>query len=196
MQATDALIIVDVQNDFCPGGSLPVENGDAVVPVLNRYIEQFKAAGLPIIATRDWHPPKTTHFSTYGGPWPPHCIQGTAGACFHAELALPANVTIISKGAAAEADDYSGFQAVSSEGVRLADLLRGLGVERLFVGGLATDYCVKHTVLDGLSEGFKVILLEDAIRGVNLKPDDSQQAVEAMVRAGAVPIREVAPPNG
>jgi nicotinamidase/pyrazinamidase len=196
MQEKDALIIVDVQNDFCPGGSLPVENGDAVVPVLNRYIEQFTAAGLPIVATRDWHPAKTTHFSTCGGPWPPHCIQGTAGASFHAQLALPDNVIIVSKGAATDADDYSGFQAVSGEGVALADLLRSRGVERIFVGGLATDYCVKHTVLDALREGFKVILLEDGIRGVNLKPGDSRQAVEEMVRAGAVPSHAIAPANG
>jgi nicotinamidase/pyrazinamidase len=192
MQEKDALIIVDVQNDFCPGGLLPVKDGDAVVPVLNRYIEQFTAAGLPVFATRDWHPTRTTHFITNGGPWPPHCIQGTPGASFHPQLALPNNVIIVSKGAAVDADDYSGFQAVSAEGVSLADLLHSRGVERIFVGGLATDYCVKHTVLDGLREGFKVILLEDAIRGVNLNPDDSRQALEEMMRAGAVPRHEVA----
>jgi nicotinamidase/pyrazinamidase len=196
MQQNDALIIVDLQNDFCPGGSLPVANGDAVVPVLNRYIEQFTAAGFPVIATRDWHPAKTSHFREYGGLWPPHCVQGTAGASFHADLRLSDNVIIVSKGAAADADDYSAFQAVSSDGVALADLLRGRGVARLFVGGLATDYCVKQTVLDALRLGFKVVLIEDGIRGVDLKPGDSRQAVEEMVRAGAMLSHEVARVHG
>jgi nicotinamidase/pyrazinamidase len=192
MQEKDALIIVDVQNDFCPGGSLPVQNGDAVVPVLNRYIEQFTAAGLPIVATRDWHPVKTTHFKEYGGIWPPHCIQGTTGAAFHAELRLSHNVIIVSKGAAPDSNDYSGFQAMSSDGVMLADLLRSRSVTRLFVGGLATDYCVKQTVVDALTSGFKVVLIEDGIRGVNLAPDDSRHAVDEMLRAGAVLSREIA----
>jgi nicotinamidase/pyrazinamidase len=191
MQEKDALIIVDVQNDFCPGGSLPVANGDAVVPVLNRYIEQFATAGLPVIATRDWHPTKTSHFSTYGGAWPPHCVQGTPGARFHSELKLPETAIIVSKGTAADADDYSGFQAVNSQGVPMAELLRSRGVERVYVGGLATDYCVKHTVLDALRSGFKVVLIEDGIRGVNLQPDDSLKAIEEMLHAGAVPTREV-----
>ena len=185
MQTKDALIIVDVQNDFCPGGSLPVSEGDKIVPVLNRYIENFTKAGLAVFATRDWHPERTSHFNTDGGPWPPHCIRGTEGAKFHASLALGSNVVILSKGMSPYADSYSGFQAANADGVTLGNLLRERGVERIFVGGLATDYCVKHTVLDGLKEGFKVVLLEDAIRGVNLNPDDSKQAIEEMVRAGA-----------
>lgn len=185
MQENAALIIVDVQNDFCPGGSLAVADGDQVVPALNRYIEKFTAAGLPIFATRDWHPAKTKHFNTGGGPWPPHCVQGTEGGKFHPALALPQSASIVSKGISPDADSYSGFEATDAEGVGLAQRLRGLGVERLFVGGLATDYCVKFTVLDALKEGFKVTLLEDAIRGVNLHADDSEQAIDAMVRAGA-----------
>ena len=185
MQGKDALVIVDTQNDFCPGGALPVAEGDRIVPVLNRYIEQSRNKGLPIIATRDWHPEKTAHFNTYGGPWPPHCIQGTMGAQFHPALALTDDVIVVSKGMAPDADSYSGFQAVDAAGIRLADVLKQRGVERILVGGLATDYCVKHTVLDGLKEGLKVILLEKAIRGVNLKPGDSERAVEEMVRAGA-----------
>ena len=181
----DALIIVDMQNDFCPGGALAVTEGDQVVTVLNRYIEKFTRAGLPIFATRDWHPQRTSHFNTDGGPWPPHCIQGTEGGKFHARLALGPQVTIVSKGMSPDADSYSGFQAVSSDGVQLGDLLRARGVERIFVGGLATDYCVKHTVLDGLRQGFKAVLLKDAIRGVNLKPDDSKEAIDEMLRAGA-----------
>ncbi len=185
MQGKDALIIIDVQNDFCPGGALPVAQGDQVVPVLNRYIEKFRMAGLPIFATRDWHPDETRHFKAYGGLWPPHCIQGSKGAEFRADLALPKDAVIISAGMAPDEEGYSGFDGRDDKGTRLADLLRAYGVERIFVGGLATDYCVKHTVLDGLKQGFKVVLLEDAVRGVNLEPDDSKQAIEEMSRAGA-----------
>jgi len=185
MQEKAALVIVDVQNDFCPGGSLAVVDGDKVVAVLNRHIEKFDRAGLPIFATRDWHPPRTRHFTTDGGPWPPHCVQGTDGGKFHPALALTNSATIVSKGVSFEADSYSGFEATDAAGAGLAERLRGLGVERIYVGGLATDYCVKFTVLDGLKAGFKVTLLEDAIRGVNLRPDDSDRAIDAMVRAGA-----------
>jgi nicotinamidase/pyrazinamidase len=184
MQGRDALVVVDVQNDFCPGGALAVAEGDQVVPILNRYIEQFTKSALPVFATRDWHPAETTHFNTGGGVWPPHCIHGTNGAEFHPDLAL-ANASVLSKGISRASDDYSGFQAVNAEGAGLAVLLRGLEVTRIFVGGLATDYCVKHTVLDALKEGFQVVVLMDSIRGVNLKPGDSQRAVEEMRRAGA-----------
>ena len=185
MQAKDALVIVDVQNDFCPGGALAVAGGDRVVPVLNRYIEKFKQSHLPIFATRDWHPEKTSHFKPFGGPWPPHCIQGTHGAAFHSQLALPADAVIVSKGAEPDEDSYSGFHGKDPSGARLADLLRRLGVKRLFVGGLATDYCVKHTVLDGLREGFEVVLLNDAVRGVERQPGDSEKAIAEMLSAGA-----------
>jgi len=185
MREKAALVIVDVQNDFCPGGSLAVAEGDKVVAVLNRHIEKFFSAGLPIFATRDWHPANTRHFNTGGGQWPPHCVQDTEGGRFHPALALPKSAVIVSKGVSADADSYSGFEATDAAGAGLAERLRGLGVERIFVGGLATDYCVKFTVLDGLKEGFKVTLLEDAVRGVNLRPDDSERAIEEMVRAGA-----------
>ncbi len=191
MQGKPALLIVDVQNDFCPGGALPVADGDKVVPVLNRYIERFKTADLPIFATRDWHPEKTSHFKAYGGLWPPHCIQGTKGAEFRPDLKLPADAVIVSAGMGPDEDGYSGFQGRDARGVSLADLLRQRGVERLFVGGLATDYCVKHTVLDGLKEGFQVVLLEDAIRGVDIKAGDSERAVAEMVRAGAEKVRDL-----
>jgi nicotinamidase/pyrazinamidase len=184
MQRKDALIVVDVQNDFCPGGALPVPSGDRVVPVLNRCIEKFKNAGCPVYLTRDWHPEKTSHFAAFGGKWPPHCIQNTQGAEFHPELRLEAAV-IISKGTRPEEDSYSGFDGADLQGTGLADLLRRAGVNRLFVGGLATDYCVKHTVLDGLHEGFEVVFLEDASRGVDLRPGDTEQAAQEMVRAGA-----------
>lgn len=185
MQGKDVLVVVDVQNDFCPGGALAVAGGGQVVPVLNRYIEKFKAAHLPVVATRDWHPEKTSHFDTGGGVWPPHCVRGTRGADFHPDLALPVDAVVVSKGMGDNEDSYSGFQGVDSRGVKLADLLRRRGAGRLFVGGLATDYCVKHTVLDGLKEGFKVVLLEDAIRGVDIQPGDSERAIGEMIRAGA-----------
>ena len=188
MQAKDALIIVDVQNDFCPGGALAVSGGDEVVAVLNRVIERFAEAGLPIFATRDWHPKKTSHFKTHGGLWPAHCVQGTKGAEFHAELKLGNDAVVVSKGMAPDEDSYSGFQATDASGTPLAELLRLKEVGRIFVGGLATDYCVKHTVLDGLAEGFEVVLLADAIRAVNLKPDDGESAIDEMVRAGAVQV--------
>ncbi len=159
--------------------------GDQVVPVLNRYIERFRAAKLPVFATRDWHPEKTSHFNNSGGVWPPHCIQGTRGAEFLPDLALFPEVRIVSSGTAPDEDGFSGFEARDETGTLLGDLLRTLGVDRLFVGGLATDYCVKATVLDGLKQGFKVVLIKDAVRGVDLKPGDADRAVEEMLRAGA-----------
>jgi len=186
MPIKDALIVIDVQNDFCPGGALAVRGGDEVVPVLNRMIDKFAAAGLPIFATRDWHPEKTHHFRAYGGLWPVHCVQGTRGAEFHPGLHLGKDVVVVSAGMLPTEEGYSGFQAVDESGTRLAELLRRKGVERIFIGGLATDYCVKHTVLDGLREGFKVVLLVDAVRAVDLVPGDGERAIDEMVRAGAV----------
>ena len=190
MQAKDALIVVDVQNDFCPGGSLAVSRGDEVVPVLNRVIERFTKAAMPIFATRDWHPERTSHFKDHGGPWPAHCVQGTNGAEFHPGLTLGDGVVMVSKGMAADEDSYSGFQAIDSTGTPLAELLRRKGIERIFVGGLATDYCVKQTVLDGLKEGFKVVLLNDSIRAVNLSPQDGELAIHEMVKAGATTVAD------
>jgi nicotinamidase/pyrazinamidase len=184
METKKALMIVDVQNDFCPGGALGVQDGDRVVPVLNRYIEKFAQAGLPILVTRDWHPPRTTHFNTAGGLWPPHCVQGSKGAEFHPGLNITSDTIVLSKGMAVDEDSYSGFDAVDSRGVVLKDVLRQSGIERIYVGGLATDYCVKETVLDGLRQGFQVVLLQDGICGVNLQPEDSDQAIEAMIEAG------------
>ena len=192
MQGSDALVIIDVQNDFCPGGALPVTDGDRVVPALNRYIEKFTQEKLPIFATRDWHPEKTIHFKAYGGLWPPHCIQGSKGAEFRADLALPEEAVIVSAGMAPDEEGYSGFDGVDSSGTGLAERLRQSNVTRIYVGGLATDYCVKQTVLDGLKHGFGVTLLTDAVRGVELAPGDSQRAIEEMLRAGADSIHDVA----
>ena len=186
MTSKDALIVVDVQNDFCPGGALAVKDGDQVIPALNRHIDKFTKAGLPIFATRDWHPANTSHFNTSGGPWPPHCIQGSKGAEFHPDLKLPPDTVIVSAGMGSDEDGYSGFLGIDDRGQKLADLLRQRRIERIFVGGLATDYCVKHTVLEGLKEGLKVVLLVDSVRGVNLTPGDSESAIEEMRHAGAV----------
>ena len=180
-----ALLVVDIQNDFCPGGALGIRDGDRIIPVLNRYIEYFKKEGLPIIVTRDWHPEITRHFQQFGGVWPVHCVQESSGAQFHPELRLPEGVLIVSKGMDPEEDSYSAFQATDSSGILLADLLKGLEVARVYIGGLATDYCVKYSALDALKMGVDVHILADAIAGVNLRPGDSRQAMEEMVRCGA-----------
>lgn len=180
-----ALIIVDVQNDFCPGGALPVPDGDRVVAPLNAVIALVAAQGGPIIASRDWHPPQTAHFAPFGGAWPVHCVQDTCGAAFHAGLQLPAGAIIVSKGTALDQDAYSAFEAFDPTGATLANLLRQAGVDKLLVGGLATDYCVRATVLDALKLGFAVTVLTDCIAGVDLQPGDSQQALDEMVKAGA-----------
>ena len=187
--ARDALVIVDVQNDFCPGGALGVPGGDAVVPVLNRYAERFAAAGAPVFASRDWHPAKTSHFKAYGGVWPPHCVQGTPGAEFHPQLTLPSDAAIVSKGMDPSEDAYSCFQSETGDGMPFPATLGELGVGRLFVGGLATDYCVKSTVVDGVREGFEMVVLADAIAAVDLAPGDGAKALDEMRAAGAQMIR-------
>ena len=175
-----ALIVVDVQNDFCPGGSLAVAHGDEVVAPLNKLMKEFLDRGEPVYKTRDWHPPKARHFADYGGTWPVHCVQNTPGAEFHPNLLDDPRVTVISKGIDEGADGYSGF-----DGTQLAEQLREQGIDEVWVGGLATDYCVKHTVLDALKEGFKVSALADAMRPVNINPDDGHKALEEMSAAGA-----------
>lgn len=180
-----ALLAVDVQNDFCPGGALAVAQGDRVVPVLNRYIEFFSKDKNPVIASRDWHPRRTKHFKEFGGPWPAHCVQNTLGAAFHPALKLSAQTIVVSKGMDPDKDSYSAFQAVDERGRPLREILNDLGVKELWIGGLATDFCVKASVVDALKH-FRVNLLMDAIRGVDLNPGDSQKAVEEMLTAGAL----------
>jgi len=186
LRSSKALIVVDVQNDFCPGGALGIRDGDRIIPALNRYIEFFAREGSLVIATRDWHPEITRHFQQFGGVWPVHCVQESPGAQFHPDLKLYDGVLMLSKGMDPEEDSYSAFQAVDSVGGLLADLLKSLGVRRVYIGGLATDYCVKHSALDALKKGLDVYILADAIAGVNLQPDDSSLAMEEMVRRGAV----------
>lgn len=180
LEPGDALLLVDVQNDFLPGGALAVPRGDEVVSVLDRCARRFAQAGLPVFATRDWHPPQHCSFRAAGGPWPPHCVAGTPGADFAPALALPAQAVVVSKARDPAQDAYSGFAGTS-----LAQQLRAAGVRRVFVGGLATDYCVLHTVLDALAAGFEAVLLVDAVRAVDVGPGDGEAAIERMRQRGA-----------
>ncbi|RMH31902.1 MAG: bifunctional nicotinamidase/pyrazinamidase [Nitrospirae bacterium] len=176
-----ALLLVDLQNDFFPGGALGVPQADTIIPIVNAYIRFFHANGLPIFATRDWHPPHHCSFQERNGPWPPHCVQGSLGAQFHPQLIMPPGTIVISKGTDPDRDAYSGFQGTS-----LAEHLEDLQIRRLYVLGLATDVCVKHTVLDARKLGFDVVVLQDATKGVNIHPDDSARALQEMADAGAM----------
>ncbi len=176
----DALIVVDVQRDFLPGGALGVPAGDEVIAPLNRAVGVFERAGLPIFYSRDWHPANHISFKAQGGPWPRHCVAGTEGAAFAPTLRVTANANVISKATTAERDAYSAFQDTT-----LASQLRATGVRRVFVGGLATDYCVKATVLDAKREGFDVKVLRDAVRAVEVQPGDGQRALQEMQQSGA-----------
>lgn len=180
LRTGDALLIVDVQNDFLPGGNLAVPHGDEVVTVLNRYLEIFAMQNLPVYATRDWHPVQHCSFRAQGGPWPPHCVAGTRGAQLAAALQLPSSAVIISKATTVEQDAYSGFQGTS-----LDQQLRAANIRRLFIGGLATDYCVLNTVRDALQFGYQVFLFADAIRAVEVQPGDGLRAEAEMTRLGA-----------
>jgi nicotinamidase/pyrazinamidase len=179
-QLGDVLLVIDVQNDFLPGGSLAVPHGDEVVPVLNRYLKIFTEQGLPVYATRDWHPQHHCSFREQGGPWPPHCVADSSGARFAASLQLPSDAVIISKATSEKHDAYSGF-----EGTDLDKQLRAANISRLYIGGLATDYCVLNTVRDALKFGYKVLLLADAIRAVDVQAGDGVRAEAEMAKLGA-----------
>ncbi len=181
LSSSDGLLIVDVQNDFCPGGALPVAEGERVVPVLNCWIDAARRGHAMIVASRDWHPRNHISFHERGGPWPVHCVQDTPGAAFRSDLHLPADAVIRSKGTATDKDNYSPFEATD-----LADILRRGCVRRLWVGGLAQDYCVRATVLDALAAGFEVHVILDATRAVNVQPGDGQRALDVMRAHGAV----------
>lgn len=185
MHRRAALLVVDVQLDFCPGGALAVADGDAVVPVLNRYISLFWKKGTPIFASRDWHPAESVHFKEHGGVWPVHCVQATSGAEFHPQLLLPEGTIVLSKGLTRWDEGYSALQGVTENGTPFPMLLRHMGTDRLYVGGLATDYCVKESVIEALREGFQVTLLADAVRAVELKHGDADRALGQMREAGA-----------
>ena len=180
----DALLVADIQNDFLPGGALGIRGGDAIVPVLLNYIDRFHAKGLPIFLTRDWHPPNHCSFRAQGGPWPPHCIAGSPGSLPPRAFETPVSAVIIYKAIDADREAYSAFQDTA-----LGRHLKAIGVRRLFIGGLATDYCVLNTVKDARAAGYEVCLLMDGIKAVNLQPDDGRKAEQEMIRLGAVPIR-------
>ncbi len=181
LQEGDALVIVHIQKDFLPGGALAVPDGEQVVPVMNRYIERFEDAGLPIFATRDWHPPNHCSFHAQGGPWPEHCVAGSPGAEFAPWLKLPGSAAVVSAATNPEREAYSGF-----DGTNLTEQLRARGVTRLFIGGLATDYCVVSTVMGAVAEGFTTIYLRDASRAINAKPGDGEATEKEMKDAGVL----------
>lgn len=186
--AITALLVIDVQNDFCPGGSLPVSDGHLVVPVINHVVEAVGRFGIPVYASRDAHPTKTNHFKEFGGVWPPHCVQGTPGMDFHPELKLPRGKFVMSKGTEENEDGYSAFDAHWGRQKGLWSLnycLTQKQVQTLLVGGLATDYCVKASVLDARNLRYRTIVIEDACRGVDVNPGDSERAIIEMKDAGA-----------
>lgn len=193
------LIVVDVQNDFCPGGSLGVTDGDQVIPVLNTWIRRFVDLGLPIAYTLDWHPKDHCSFQELGGTWPAHCVQETNGSSLRSDLELPSTKrnngddapvpwAVFKKGFLASCEAYSGFDGRkdgAEDGVTLGQWLKEQGVDRVYVGGLATEYCVKATVQDGLKQGFKVSLITEAVRSVDVNPGDGDKAIGEMLAAGA-----------
>ncbi len=181
IQDSDALLVTDIQEDFLPGGALPVVDGDKIIPVLNEYIKRFKNAQAHVLASRDWHPRNHISFKEQGGPWPPHCIQRTKGAKFSPKLKLPPDTVVVSKATDLQREAYSAF-----EGTTLDNKLRKQGVKRFFIGGLATDYCVVNTVLDARKLGYETIVLMDATLGINVQPDDVERAIETMLKNGAL----------
>ena len=178
-QPRDALLVVDPQLDFFPGGALAVPDGDAILPAVNRALREFAAAGLPIVVTRDWHPPDHCSFAGNGGQWPAHCVRGTAGAELHPGLDLPPVFALVQKATTRDRDAYSGFQ-----GTGLDAVLRGPGVTRVVVCGLALDYCVRATCLDAAEAGFEVVLLVEGTRAVDVETGDGDRAIEELVAAG------------
>ena len=185
-EPTSAVVVIDVQRDFCSGGAFAVPAGDAVVPILNRVLREAERRRAPVYASRDWHPASSRHFVTGGGVWPVHCVAGSDGAGFHPGLRLPAGAAIVSKGVKPDEDGFSAFDGRLDDGATLEESLQAAGVSRLVAGGLATDYCVRHTVLDALKKGWEVTLLTDAIAAVDLEPDDGRRALDDMQAAGAV----------
>lgn len=187
LTAQDGLLIVDVQRDFCPGGALPVPEGDAVIAPLNGWIKRFLTAQPQphIYASRDWHPAQSRHFRPIG-LWPPHCVQNTPGAEFQPGLRWSAATAVISKGTTPQEDGYSAFEGRDEAGSPLAERLRRDGIRRLFIGGLATDYCVRATALAARREGLEVVLLNDAVRAVDVHAGDGAKAMDELRAAGVI----------
>jgi nicotinamidase/pyrazinamidase len=176
---SDALLIVDVQNDFLPGGALGIAHGDAAVPPINRLLDAWRARGWPVFLSRDWHPTGHCSFAAQGGPWPVHCVAGTPGAAFAASLRIAPADTVISKATSQQRDAYSAL-----DGTPLADQLRRTGIRRLVIGGLATDYCVRATGLDARAAGLEVVICRDAVCAVNVRPGDGERALVELASAG------------
>lgn len=180
-----ALILVDIQNDFCPGGALGVNEGDQIVPAVNRLIPEFPL----VISTQDWHPENHISFKERGGPWPPHCVQDTRGAELHSDLKTDTIVHYFRKASSPDKDDYSEFAGKDDRGRSLDEVLRSHGVKKLYAVGLATDYCVLETVMDGLKHGYEVYAVTDAMRAVNVNPADGEEALQKMASSGAHLVR-------
>lgn len=181
-----AVLVVDAQNDFFPGGALPVPGGDAILPAVNAILGRAREEDRPVIASRDWHPPDHSSFQTQGGPWPVHCVRGTAGAELHGGLELPPLFTMVHKATRPDRDAYSAFQETG-----LANFLRAGGVTTLVVGGLALDYCVKASCLEARREGFAVRLVLPATRAVDVHPGDGEQALAELRAAGVEVLEEI-----
>jgi nicotinamidase/pyrazinamidase len=173
-----ALVLVDIQNDFCPGGALAVRDGDEIVPIVNQLIPHFPV----VVATLDWHPADHCSFRVQGGPWPPHCVQGSRGAELHPDLDTSRITFNVRKAFTRDKDEYSEFAGVDEKGRSLRELLRN--VKQLYFVGLATDYCVRATALDALKLGYEVFVVTDAVRAVNVKLGDGERALVEMKRAG------------
>ena len=180
-----ALLVVDVQNDFCPGGALAVPQGDRVVDPINRLLAAYAAAHAAVFASRDWHPLGSSHFVGQGGQWPIHCVADTPGAAFHPQLLLPDGTAVITKGQSPDSDGYSAFDGTLPAGETLEAALDERSIDHLTVCGLATDYCVRASVLDARTRGLGVAVVRDAIAAVNLKPGDETGALDEMRAAGA-----------
>ena len=181
LTSSDALLIADIQNDFLPGGALPIEKSDEIISVLNEFARRFQDAKAYVFASKDWHPPNHCSFKQQGGPWPPHCIQETKGAKFSPLLKLPQDVVVVFKATDPLRESYSVF-----DGTDFAAELKERDIARLFVGGLATEYCVLNTVLDARTLGYQTVVLIDAARGIDVEPGDVDRAVESMLKAGAM----------
>jgi len=179
MQTKKALLVVDIQNDFCPGGALGVRKGDQIIPTVNKYVDLFLKNQFPVFVSRDWHPENSKHFKESGGPWPAHCVKNTKGAEFHPDFQVPDDAIILSKGTDPDMDGYSVFDAHDLENKPFIDLLKKMGIDELYIAGIATDYCVRMTSLDAFKNSFKVNILTDAIKGVD--EQDSKHAIDEIV---------------
>ncbi|MCL4495925.1 MAG: nicotinamidase [Firmicutes bacterium] len=185
-----ALIVVDFQNDFCPGGTLAVSEGDQIYPVVQDLVNEFEDRHRPIVFTRDYHPSNHISFVNRGGPWPPHCVQGTYGFEFFPKLRIPDNAAHFFKGYLKDADAYSGFEGCLATngtitGITLESWLHSQNVHQVYITGLATDYCVKATAIDATRAGFDTIVITNGVKGVNVSPHDSERALNDMKQAGA-----------